>query len=328
VTWSSWSSWAKGGIIAGVDLPDFPDLSPERLAAVLTALGLTGAPVVRLAEVGIFNAIFAVRDDLVLRVPRQHPAFVEASRKEALAVPAARSAGVRTPRLVAFDDTLEVLPVPYSLDERVPGGVLEAAEAEPTAAAEVYRELGRDLGRLHGGVERSGALAEFELEGLPEPDQGPEELVDSGHLGRSEQRWLSAWVARLKARIAAGPERPDVFRHGDVQATNVMVSDGHGYLALLDWGACGWGDPAHDFAGVPFAGAPAMLAGYREERDLPADGSIEAAIVLRELQIALFLLRRPGQPGRSWAERPLGMMLDLLHGLAHATDATFAALRP
>ena len=64
---------------------------------------------------GVFNRIYPLGDDLVLRVPRDHPAFVAAARKESVAVPAAREAGVRTPRMVSFDDTGELLPVPYAL---------------------------------------------------------------------------------------------------------------------------------------------------------------------------------------------------------------------
>jgi len=311
-----------------VELPEFPDLSLERLAAVLAAHNLAGSPVTRLAEVGIFNAIFAVGNRLVLRVPRLHPAFVDATRKEALAVPAARRAGVRTPRLVAFDDTLDVLPVPYSLYERVTGTALELTPMDPSAASEVYRELGRDLARLHLGVKPSEAIAGLDIEELPEPEEWPAELASSGYFGRSEQQWILAWITRLRRCAAAGPARPNVFRHGDVQATNVMVSDRLHYLAILDWGGCGWGDPAHDFAGVPFEAVPFMLAGYRDERTVPADGSFEAAIVLRQLQLALFLMRRPSQPDRSWAERPLGMMLDLLRGLARTSNDTFLGLRP
>lgn len=315
-------------MITGVNLPPFPDLPPERLAAVLAANHLSGLPVVRLADVGIFNAIFAVGDDLVLRVPRLHPAFVDAARKEAVAVPAARSAGVRTPQLVAYDDSMDVLPVPYSLYERVPGVVLEAVHVEPAATGQVYRELGRDLARLHGGVDRSAATQHLLPEGLPEPEDWPKELADAGYLGVLESTWISAWISRLRERARAGPARGDVFRHGDVQATNVLVSDRLEYRAVLDWGGCGWGDPAHDFAGVPFEAVPLLLEGYREQRPLPAGGSFEAAIVLRQLQLALFLLRRPAQPGRSWAERPLGMMLDLLRGLARTTATAFLPLRP
>ena len=76
------------------------------------------------------------------------------------------------------------------------------------------------------------------------------------------------------------------------------------YLALIDWGACGWGDPAHEFAGIPLRGVPCMLAGYREITPVPEDETPEARILWRQLQIALYLLGRPPQPGLSWAERP------------------------
>ena len=49
-------------------------------------------------------------DDLILRIPRDAPLFVAAIRNEAIAVPLARAAGVRTPRLVAFDDRLHLVP--------------------------------------------------------------------------------------------------------------------------------------------------------------------------------------------------------------------------
>jgi aminoglycoside phosphotransferase (APT) family kinase protein len=310
-----------------VELPPFCDLSADRLNAILTKHGLDGARVVRQPEVGIFNAIFLVGDSLVLRVPRQHHAFIEAAEKESVAVPLARQAGLRTPELVAFDGTCEELPVPYSLYARVPGQTLETVGVPPAASSDAYREVGRDLARLHAAIDHRGPIATFQLEGLPEPDDWPDELGRQGYLGTLEVRWLDAWMSRLKERIADAPQ-PDVFRHGDVQATNVMVTDSLDYLALLDWGACGWGNPAHDFAGVPFDAAPLMLEGYRERRAVARDGSFEAHIVLRQLHLSLFLLRRTPQPGRSWAERPLAMLLDLMRSLAQTRDEAFARLAP
>jgi hypothetical protein len=46
-------------------------------------------------EAGIFNAIYLVGSEHVLRVPREAPPFVDAIRKESVAVPVARAAGVR-----------------------------------------------------------------------------------------------------------------------------------------------------------------------------------------------------------------------------------------
>ena len=84
------------------------------------------------------------------------------------------------------------------------------------------------------------------------------------------------------------------------------------YLALIDWGACGWGDAAHDFAGIPLRAVPFMLEGYREVAPLPEDETAEARILWRHLQIALYLLGRPPQPGLSWAERPAAMLLEIM----------------
>jgi hypothetical protein len=84
------------------------------------------------------------------------------------------------------------------------------------------------------------------------------------------------------------------------------------YLALIDWGSAGWGDPAWDFAGVPLRAVPWMLAGYRQVAPLDGDETAEARILWRHLQLALFLLRRGPVPGRAWAERPLAMLLEIM----------------
>ncbi len=48
------------------------------------------------------------------------------------------------------------------------------------------------------------------------------------------------------------------------------------------------------------------------EISTPEDGeTVEARILWRHLQLGLYLLRRDPQPGRSWAERPLGMLVDV-----------------
>ncbi|WP_350241942.1 phosphotransferase family protein [Deinococcus sonorensis] len=303
-----------------MDLPPFPDLTPERLDALLARHGLTGEPVVRLPGGGIFNAIFAVGAHLILRVPRQHPAFIEAARKERVAVPLAHALGIRTPALIAFDDAADLLPVPYGLYERVPGEALEHLRLAPAGTPDAYREVGRDLGRLHRGAQAHGALATLVLEDVPAPDRWPDELAEQGYLGPLDAAWLSAWMAHLQALGADTPgER--VFRHGDVQAPNIMVQPCGAYVALLDWGACGWGAAAHDFAGVPMSAMPFMLDGYRDVRPVPEDGSFEAQVVARQLHLALFLIRRAPQPDKSWAERPLGMLLDLVRSLAGMQDA-------
>lgn len=309
-----------------MDLPDFPDLSDAILHAVLDRMGAGRQRIERLPGSGIFNAIFAVGDDLILRVPRHHPAFVSAARKEALAVPCARRCGVRTPRLVAFDESLDLLPVPCALYERSPGRNAGSAHAEPEAAREMYRELGRDLAKLHAGAVRSEALSGLALEPMDPAHVHLEALVTGGYLTPLESRWFARWLGELERGSESGFE--PVLLHGDVQVSNLMVDDDGGYLALLDWGGAGWGDPAYDFAGVPLRAVPFMLQGYQILREPEPEGALEARIVRRHLQLALYLLRRPPQPGRSWAERPQAMMLEVFRFFLESSDPVWLDLHP
>ena len=307
-------------------LPNLLPVSDETLHVIVERHGLEARRFSRLPKTGIFNAIYLLGDDYVLRVPRQHPAFVAATRKEAVAVPLARQAGVLTPPIVAFDDSLELLPVPYTIYERIRGETLGLLDLEPTDTPEVWRELGRDLARLHWGVSEDGPASGLEPEPLPDPRPIPEELASAGYFSSMEARWLSAWLDRLAPAALAPVERR--FRHGDIQTTNVMVRPGSlDYLALIDWGACGWGDAAEDFAGVPLRAVPSMLAGYRELAPLPEDDTAEARILWRHLQISLYLLSRPPQLGLSWAERPQAMFIEIMRFLLDPLEERWRDLR-
>ena len=180
-------------------LPEFADLSSEVVNALLSQHGLASQPAVRLPDVGIFNAIFAIGETIILRIPRNHPAFVEAARKEAVAVPFARRAGVRTPDLLIFDDSLDLLPVPYSFYKRVQGATLELLKLEPEATQAAYFELGRDLALLHQGVPFIEPARSLALEGLSEPEALPDELAAEGYIGTSEAQWLSHWLVHLRS---------------------------------------------------------------------------------------------------------------------------------
>jgi len=131
-------------------LPAFTTVSNETLDALRDRHG----PVItghfeQLRDVGIFNAVYCLGNDYILRIPRNHSAHGQALYRETVAVPAVRRAGVRTPPLIVFDDSCDLLPVPYAIYERVPGQVLASLQLEPMQAADVWRELGRDLARVH-----------------------------------------------------------------------------------------------------------------------------------------------------------------------------------
>ncbi len=303
----------KGAFV--VNLPPHVAVSQAALRAIAARHGLRVRTFTRLPDVGIFNAIYLLGEAWVLRVPRLHPAHVNALHKEAIAIPAARAAGVRTPGLLACDVTCELLPVPYSILERVHGETLGLLTLDVPNTPGVWHELGRELALLHAGVQPDGPAGALTLESLADPRDNAERLASAGYFTLLEARWITQWLDALApVALAARPAR---FLHGDMQTTNVMVTPGtDALLALLDWGSCGWGDPAWDFVGMPIRAVPLLLEGYRAVRPLAEDDTAEARITWRQLQVALALARRAPQPERSWGERPLAMLLDILRFFA------------
>lgn len=236
----------------------FPELTPEQLVAICGRHGLAAGPFIRLASTGIINTIYAIGDDWVLRVPKNVGVGLRDTYTEAVAVPVAVAAGVQTPALVAFDERCDLLDVPYGIYERV-----HATDGFP-GTPEGWRDFGRDLARLHFGVTS-----------CPDP------------LGRLDVpgRWCTVDEAltalpgldapdRAALERSLRPLEPSVgdwerqgrrhFLHNDVKDTNVMVRDG-GYVALIDWGDAGWGDPAIDFRSFPPEATLAVLEGYASD---------------------------------------------------------------
>jgi len=308
--------------------PPHTDASIEALRAVASRHGIPPDTVTRLPDTGIFNAIYLLGDEHILRVPRRHPAHYQALYNESVAVPLARSLGVRTPALLIYDDSRDLLPVPYTIYDRVHGETLGLLGLEPDATPEVWRELGRDLARLHGGGNRQGRGANLdERETLPDPRELAEALASGGWVTGSEVAWLTRWLDR----IAPAALMPVELRlsHGDTQATNVMVHpDSIQYVAVIDWGSAGWGDPAWDFAGVPLRAVPSLLEGHRQIANLEADEMMEARILWRQVQLALFTAPRGPQPDHSWAERPLTMLIEIARFFCAAPSGPWPELRP
>src|SRR5262245_31545283 len=95
--------------------PEHVEVSAEVVRSIAERHGIRADEFARLPEVGITNAVYLLGDHLVLRVPRNHPVHIALARKEVVAAGVARGAGVRTPRIVAYDDVADLLPVPYTV---------------------------------------------------------------------------------------------------------------------------------------------------------------------------------------------------------------------
>ena len=305
-------------------LPDHIELADEMLATLAQFHHISLVQITPLPDVGITNNMYRFGEHLMLRIPRNHPYLFDLLRKEARVVPAARAAGVHTPALVAFDDTCAVLPAPYSLYERVAGETLGLLDLEPEATPGVWRALGRDLALLHTEITPE-ALPPEELGRCSDPRANLEQLASAGHFTLMEARWFERLLERLAPyALAALPPR---FLHGDTQSTNLMVRSGSlEYLAVLDWGSSGWGDPAWDFAGMPLRAVPFILEGHRQIAPLDADETAEARILWRQFQIALWSFSREPQPDHSWGERPAAMLIEIMRFLLESPDPRWKAL--
>jgi aminoglycoside phosphotransferase (APT) family kinase protein len=249
------------------ELPPFPLIEASALQEIARRHG--ERDVRRLPQIGMFNAVYALGHNLILRVPRDHPDFVAATKREAVASPLVRRAGVRTPTLVEYDNSLSLLSVPFLVYERVNGDTLELLDLEPGVTSEVWRELGRDYAKLHQGVARTAENAHLEAPPFEPPQPLVERLAMRGTFTSREAAWLLGMLECLEPAMRLGVSK--VFCHGDSQGTNVMVSTtAHSYLALIDWGSATWADPAHEPAGLPLRALPYLLEGYRQVASMGA----------------------------------------------------------
>jgi aminoglycoside phosphotransferase (APT) family kinase protein len=253
--------------------------------AIFALHGIGGAWKV-LAATGVANRIYATRD-VVLRVATDHPDAVADARTESVAAPAAFEAGVMTPRLIVFDDSRKLIDRPYSIWERIHADTLGLVELEMNQLEEVWREVGREIGRLHAEVrvcrDPHGYLdtpgREFNLDSVLKV------LVDAAHTSDVTAREIALLIRDLSPYISR--TNSDCFVHNDLQGMNIMCSRTGHLRAIIDWGDAGWGDPALDFAAVPLDQMSSALAGYGPENRKGLGDAPEARFVWDRLHNAM-----------------------------------------
>ena len=289
-------------------------LSEQILRAIVQKHGLNVHRITELQSTGVVNSIYALDNAFVLRVPdRGNADAVCDTLTESVAAPAAWAAGVCTPRLVVFDDSRTIVDFPYTVYERVNGATLGLLD-EPANIHHAWIALGRDVARLHCEV----TSVEDPLHRLDRPSRIDlqnelEELVSAGVLIRSHARWFSKWLERL-APAALAPVNSR-FLHNDLQDTNIMVhADSHDYLAMIDWGDAGWGDPALELQWMDLRAIPFVMKGYREIQRFDGEDTIEARVlwdqimnVLRQLGASL----KKGRPNISYTVEFLRFVLTI-----------------
>ena len=273
-----------GGGWARVRALPFPELRHDQLLAICERHGFARGPFGRLPSTGVVNAIYTVGDDVVLRIPKDHPGTLADTLTESVAVPAAMAAGVRTPALLAFDETCDVVDVPFGAYERV-----HAPDGWPSTG-DGWRDLGRDLATLHLGVtECADPLGRLDEPGRwCHADRVIDALtvIDDDDLRRALHKALRALEPAVQDFEEGGPPR---FVHDDVKDSNLLQREG-AYVAIIDWGDAGWADGAIDFRNLPPERTAEVLAGYFDVA--PPDDTFELRARWDQL----------GALGRRWAE--------------------------
>lgn len=305
--------------------------SPEIVAWLVRRFGVDPAEIERLPA-GEANLTWRLGDDLVLRIPRNGEGLADDLRKERLVIPVARSAGVQTPAVVAFEERISETGPPLMVLHRVAGTDLDRTGLPESATVSSYREVGRQIARLHAAT-GSG----FETPaGIPRDDGGAdprsllEPLVAVGALDRETAIWLGEWFDRLSPFIPAAPAA--VLIHGDLAPRNLIVDPASGaFRAVIDWGDAALADPAMEFAKLPLAMLPAVLEGYLEQegRDDEAFRSWLARALNYQLHWAVAAIgRRDPESGALQTPGPaLARLMVILRFFIETTDQRWRWLR-
>ncbi len=303
-----------------IEQAPFLEFTDEQLRAIVDRHGIVlGAEGVQhLDSTGIVHSIYALGDDLVLRAPKLHPAALADAYTGSVAAPAAVNAGVSTPALVVFDESRDIVPVPYSIFERMHAQPLSLRlDADPLQHRPIWHELGRQLATLHANVttvpDPHDYLDPHRRTHDPEPLLA--ELERDGYLGNEAAPWVRDVLGRLRSSVPQH-ETYRRFIHGDITATNILVR-ADTFHSIIDWDDGGWGDPAMDFVSLPLRVVDTALAGYRSVMPLDGDDTAEQRILWDKLVGALQRLRLVPEPppAPAWPT-PTGRLFDLLAAAA------------
>lgn len=317
-------------------LPPAVIVSDAAVSAISERHGLGVSGACALPSSGIINTVIALDNRFVLRVPRDHPEHIAQARTEAEAIPLAVAAGVRTPAIVAFDDSMEVLPVPFLVVELITGRDIESVTADPAELTDLWVEVGHDLGRLHAAVDPArwpgtppeAASMSNLVAGAPhDAETLVQQRVDDGWLTYLEARWLLDWLGHLE--VGRADPRWAAATHGDVQMSNILMDTRTGrYQGIVDWGCAATKDAVVDFMPLPFSAVPHLLDGHRDVAALADDDHAELRILRGRIHTLLAVLPRGAAPGTTWGERPVAWLTDLLRFFSDPPNDRWRALAP
>lgn len=262
----------------------YPPPTDEQILALLARHDLPGGAVEASPHEGSVNHVRMVGDWCV-RVLKEED-FASDLRTEAACVPTLVSAGVRTPALVAFDDSREIVPGLATVYRRLAGAPLGLSEGPIVGITQLVEELGRQIDRWRR-----------EIRQLEDPN-GWLDRPRGDNLGACYERAAErlspeqrVWTEGLIRRLEAAPEPAPEFVHWDLHNFNLLVHEGS-LTGMIDWGDAGFGDPALNYRCLPAHWLGMLTA------PLPDDGDFIGRCLYHIVGYALNdVQRQPRYPG-------------------------------
>ncbi|MER8033052.1 aminoglycoside phosphotransferase family protein [Streptomyces bauhiniae] len=197
-------------------------------------------PVTRLKSSGTENAMFRLGPELVVRLPRHPGAVADVTHERDWLPRLAPGLPVAVPEPVGSGEPDGDFPWPWSVYRWLDGtNPAAGAVAEP-------EQLAKELGTFVAALRRTAtADAPRSHRGGPLTVQDESTREALAQLaGRIDTAGATErWERALAAPAYTG--RP-VWAHGDLSPGNVLVTEGGGLAAVIDFGCAGVGDPAVD----------------------------------------------------------------------------------
>lgn len=214
----------------------------------------------RLPPLGTDNQLFRLGDELLVRLPRIHWAADSALHEHTWLPRIAPHLPLPVPAPVALGEPAHGYPFAWTVVPWIEGDNPTEETLDPDAWAvslAAFVRACREVPGMDGPVKEEGrgaplaALDDWVREWTAKAD--PAEV--------SREAVLAVWEDALAAPAYDG--EPAWF-HGDLHEGNLLVRDGH-LAAVIDWGACGRGDPAIELNAMWGYVPESAAALYRQE---------------------------------------------------------------
>jgi aminoglycoside phosphotransferase (APT) family kinase protein len=194
-------------------------------------------PIERVPSAGTDNAIYRLGDDLAVRLPRIHWAVDNVAKEQQWLPVLAPHLPLAVPLPVAAGEPEAAFPYPWGVVRWLPGELATLDRVDdPVRAALDLAAFVRALQTIDstGGPTHHRGL----------PIRLRDEMVRKGIAGLRDEIDVDAFTSMWN-RVLAAPDYggQPVWFHGDLSYLNLLAQGGR-LTAVIDWGACGVGDPA------------------------------------------------------------------------------------